>query len=1104
MSITEKSKSFKTEILTEELEISQKKSEDFSWPYFNRDVFYKCNENDFIYSKSKIASSIKDNLIFSKKENFKQQFNKNKLNIKYEDLYIETKTGYQIHLNEKFYLNSLLGEGGFGVVIDATCKQTNNKMAIKIISKGKNPDSKRNEFKIQYSAHHPNIVELYSIEQNELYFFLFMELMEGGSLKDYLIKRYYNYKENLVIKESEKETEEKTNKDDIGDDKNSKNTIENNKNDTLEILENITEREKILEETTSNDITSSIINENERNMENENFVNKSSIFVNIDEVKSIMFSLLEALKYLHSKNIVHRDIKPENLLLKKKNNISIIKLSDFGLSMHKYAENEVVEKFNCGTYLYMSPEIAKHNPLDSSLDIWASGILLYILISGGRHPLYSPRNKFCSKKYLEKLSGTKNWSNDQNLPLLGFNLFKKMCRVNKISRYDCVIASQHPFLTSDFTNPIPKSYFEKIEFKSKIGQMKSLLLTSVVCGIIKKAVYDKTPKKEVKKVKNKKSNIELMNEIRKKNAAENIKLVGNKSSSLNLNNSNNNQAKSLILTNYQDDKISKDYKDNKDIKDLKDGNLNINKIDSKTKVNDFEENSHKNEQKTRKYTSITNSLNLEEYSLEKEIKQPNDHLQKSKKNEIKNNSRNNLINLNPNNNSSSMINIEMTKKEVKFDKLALKKIKKDENQVVSKFNTLEFKDNQTKRTNNIDNKNSKIKDKNDKLSNNQIKIDNEKQIDLKKNNQNSSIENLKNKELNNEKIKDVNKTLNPNQSNIIKPDIAHNINVISNYNFNLNFNMNDIKDLEKLKQLKELKNRKNSSTNNVVQKVQKTTIQYSFSQDQNNNLDNKQITQNLTNNISNLINNVNNNVKANNFEIKNEISKDKVLPPIKERRNNSNKNLSENKNSNNDPTIINRISSSKIRIDEKECIDYDFKSLKDENNHKKLNKNSSCNFNEYNKYFEKNNHYNDFISKHEDNKVLINLTNRKVTSLNSFNNMNSFRKSSIGSRIHENNSEEIVNNVNNSNNGNTSINSLANVNNSNISNLKGKVKSSFHNKNKSDNFQNDSKKKEISDKKNAISNKNLSLNSLTGLNSILGNSAVKHKNIVFNINDKNS
>ena len=55
-------------------------------------------------------------------------------------------------------------------------------------------------------------------------------------------------------------------------------------------------------------------------------------FLGEDKAAYIMSQLFEALQYLHNQNISHRDIKPENFMLAKVNDITCIKMIDFGLS----------------------------------------------------------------------------------------------------------------------------------------------------------------------------------------------------------------------------------------------------------------------------------------------------------------------------------------------------------------------------------------------------------------------------------------------------------------------------------------------------------------------------------------------------------------------------------------------------------------------------------------------------------------------------------------------------------------------------------------------------------------------------------------------------
>nr|XP_033786411.1 serine/threonine-protein kinase DCLK3 isoform X1 [Geotrypetes seraphini] len=89
--------------------------------------------------------------------------------------------------------------------------------------------------------------------------------------------------------------------------------------------------------------------------------------------------LCEALVYIHHKNIVHRDLKPENLLVQHNTDKSTtLKLADFGLAMFVTEPIFTV----CGTPTYVAPEILSEKGYGLEVDMWAAGVILFILLCG--------------------------------------------------------------------------------------------------------------------------------------------------------------------------------------------------------------------------------------------------------------------------------------------------------------------------------------------------------------------------------------------------------------------------------------------------------------------------------------------------------------------------------------------------------------------------------------------------------------------------------------------------------------------------------------------------------------------------------------------------
>src|SRR5207247_4954889 len=113
-------------------------------------------------------------------------------------------------------------------------------------------------------------------------------------------------------------------------------------------------------------------------------------WLDFEEAVDYFKQILQGLLFAHSSGLYHRDVKPSNILISK---LGVVKIVDFGLAKPMVLprlQDEYPEGWACsGTPNFMSPEQAVGGSLDHLTDIFAAGLVGYILFTG-RHPFNHP------------------------------------------------------------------------------------------------------------------------------------------------------------------------------------------------------------------------------------------------------------------------------------------------------------------------------------------------------------------------------------------------------------------------------------------------------------------------------------------------------------------------------------------------------------------------------------------------------------------------------------------------------------------------------------------------------------------------------------------
>ncbi|GFO25451.1 serine/threonine-protein kinase h1 homolog [Plakobranchus ocellatus] len=157
----------------------------------------------------------------------------------------------------------------------------------------------------------------------------------------------------------------------------------------------------------------------------------------------VLIMVLEGVKYLHGLGITHRDLKPENLLYYHPGHDSKIMITDFGLSaMLKGPDNHM--RTTCGTPEYIAPEILARKPYTCQVDLWAIGVITYILLSGTMP--FDDDNRTRLYRMIIKAKYSYAGEHWKDVSPLAKDFIDKTLVLDPMERLGAVQASKHPWL----------------------------------------------------------------------------------------------------------------------------------------------------------------------------------------------------------------------------------------------------------------------------------------------------------------------------------------------------------------------------------------------------------------------------------------------------------------------------------------------------------------------------------------------------------------------------------------------------------------------------------------------------------------------------------
>uniref|UniRef100_A0AAQ4P3R3 calcium/calmodulin-dependent protein kinase n=1 Tax=Gasterosteus aculeatus aculeatus TaxID=481459 RepID=A0AAQ4P3R3_GASAC len=172
--------------------------------------------------------------------------------------------------------------------------------------------------------------------------------------------------------------------------------------------------------------------------------------------------------------------RPENLLLASKMKGAAVKLADFGLAIEVQADQQAWFGF-AGTPGYLSPEVLRKDPYGKPVDIWACGVILYILLVG--YPPFWDEDQH--KLYQQIKAGAYDFPSPEwdTVTPEAKNLINQMLTINPAKRITADQAIKHPWVCQRSTVASMMHRQETVECLRKFNarrKLKGAILTTML------------------------------------------------------------------------------------------------------------------------------------------------------------------------------------------------------------------------------------------------------------------------------------------------------------------------------------------------------------------------------------------------------------------------------------------------------------------------------------------------------------------------------------------------------------------------------------------------------------------------------------------------